>query len=69
MVANLRHAKALEEALAAVKGAAEALDRGLSDELICVDVRAALTALGKITGESVDGDLLDEIFSRFCLGK
>lgn len=69
MVASLRHATALEEALAAVKEAKEALAEGLSEELICIDVRAGLTALGKITGESVDQDLLDEIFSRFCIGK
>ena len=69
MVASLRHAEALEEALGAVRAAGEAAVAGLSDELICIDLRAALAALGKITGESVDGDLLDEIFSRFCLGK
>ena len=69
MVASLRHAEALEEALGAVRAAGEAAVAGLSDELICIDLRAALAALGKITRESVDGDLLDEIFSRFCLGE
>jgi tRNA modification GTPase len=39
------------------------------EELVCEDIRAAAGALGRITGEDLTPDLLDEIFSRFCLGK
>ena len=39
------------------------------EELVCEDIRAAVQALGRITGEELTPDLLDEIFSRFCLGK
>ena len=36
---------------------------------MCEDIRAAAQALGRITGEELTPDLLEEIFSRFCLGK
>jgi tRNA modification GTPase len=39
------------------------------EELVCEDIRGAVQALGRITGEELTPDLLDEIFSRFCLGK
>jgi tRNA modification GTPase len=41
----------------------------VGEELVCEDIRAAAGALGRITGEELTTDLLDEIFSRFCLGK
>jgi len=49
--------------------ALEAASRGSDEELICEDIREAIQALGRITGEDLTQDLLDEIFSRFCLGK
>ena len=57
--------EALEAAVAARAGAHE----GGREELVCEDLRAAVRALGRITGEELTPDLLDEIFSRFCLGK
>jgi tRNA modification GTPase len=39
------------------------------EELVCEDIRGAISALGRITGEDLTQDLLDEIFSRFCIGK
>ena len=47
---------------------AGALDRR-DEELVCEDIREAVRALGRITGEELTPDLLDEIFGRFCLGK
>ena len=38
-------------------------------ELVAVDIRAALDALGRITGRTVQPDILDNIFSKFCIGK
>ena len=55
-------AQRLDDALAAIAG-------GRGEELVCEDIRAAAAALGRITGEDLGGDLLDEIFGRFCLGK
>jgi len=65
---NARHAKLLEEAIEALPGAAENL--GDNDwELAAVHLRAAISALALITGEESDPDILDNIFSRFCIGK
>jgi tRNA modification GTPase len=49
--------------------ALDATRRGSDEELICEDIREAVQALGRMTGEDLTQDLLDEIFSRFCLGK
>ncbi|MFN5532580.1 MAG: tRNA uridine-5-carboxymethylaminomethyl(34) synthesis GTPase MnmE, partial [Planctomycetaceae bacterium] len=59
-----------------VRGAAEALERALAlaehepdQELLAVEVREALAELGKITGAVYTDDILDRIFSKFCIGK
>ena len=49
--------------------ARSARDAGLPIDLMATDVRAALHAIGEVTGESVDEAVLTEIFSRFCIGK
>ena len=69
MITNLRHCQALEKALASLERGAAALQKGMSEEFAIFDLRAALDALGEITGETGTEDLLDEIFSRFCIGK
>ena len=62
--------------MAAARGATErlaqalrALEDGLPLDIAAVDLREALWMLGRITGESVDDKLLDEIFASFCVGK
>ncbi|MDD5699559.1 MAG: tRNA uridine-5-carboxymethylaminomethyl(34) synthesis GTPase MnmE [Victivallaceae bacterium] len=65
---NARHAGLLEEAIAALPGAALNL-RSNDWELAAVHLRAAVSALASITGEETDPDILDQIFSRFCIGK
>jgi tRNA modification GTPase len=65
---SLRQSALLGEADAALERAASAApDLGM--EYVAADLRAALSALGGISGRSTDEDLLDRIFSRFCLGK
>lgn len=66
---NLRHLQALARALSALRGAQNALTKNLSAEFMASDLRLSLTALGEITGATADEDLLDLIFSRFCIGK
>jgi tRNA modification GTPase len=69
IVPNLRHCRALEMARPAMMRASEGLEKGLPLELIAVDLREALDHIGLITGQTTPDDVLDEIFSRFCLGK
>ncbi len=65
---NLRQRALLQEAEAALERAASVAP-GLGMEFVSLDLRAAHEALGGITGRRVGEDLLDRIFSRFCLGK
>jgi tRNA modification GTPase len=66
---TLRQTTALAAAQTALGAARTALTAGRPVELVAIDLRAALERLGEITGESVSESLLDEIFSRFCIGK
>lgn len=68
-VINMRHKQAVSDAVAALEGAQETLRQGMPLDLLSVDLRAALTALGTITGQTVSDEIVEEIFSRFCLGK
>ena len=58
-----------EEALAAVERALEGARTGMGAELVSEDLRLAARALGRITGSIDVEDLLDRIFSQFCVGK
>ena len=69
VVMNQRHRQHLRDALDAVRQAREALDMGVSGDMLTLDLRAALQELGAITGEITNEDVLDQIFSRFCIGK
>ena len=69
LVTNPRHRTALAQSRAAVAAAIEGLSSGLPVDLIAVDLHDAVARLGEITGETVEDDLLNMIFSRFCIGK
>ncbi len=69
MVTNLRHCRHMEAAEKSLRLAAAALREGLSEEFVLADLKQGLRELGAITGETQVEDLLDEIFSRFCIGK
>ena len=66
---NLRHRHALQNALEAVLRAQEAITEGISPEFVSVDLREALEGVGEITGRIDTEDILDHVFSAFCLGK
>jgi tRNA modification GTPase len=68
-VGNLRHAEALERARAALGGAARVAAESAPGEIVALELREALAALGEVTGRSVGEDLLERIFSKFCVGK
>ncbi len=69
MVANVRHEQLLKKALSALSDAEDILKAGEALDFAESDIREAWIDLGEITGESVSSDIVDEIFSRFCLGK
>ncbi|NQT83254.1 tRNA uridine-5-carboxymethylaminomethyl(34) synthesis GTPase MnmE [bacterium] len=69
IITSVRHRDALERAGQALHGAIKALEERLSPEFPAVEIREALDALGLITGETTDEEILDKIFSKFCIGK
>jgi tRNA modification GTPase len=69
LVTRERHRGLVEEALAAVERALEGARIGIGAELVSEDLRLAARALGRITGAIDAEDLLDRIFSQFCVGK
>jgi tRNA modification GTPase len=69
LVTNPRHKQALELALDHVRSAMQGDAAGSPVDLIAIDVTAAVNALGEITGETASEDLLETIFSEFCVGK
>ena len=69
MVHNPRHKSALERAEESLTQALSGIASGTADDFITIDLTAALDALGEITGETVQDDLLETIFSNFCVGK
>lgn len=64
-----RHYLAVQEAAEAVGRAISAVGEGLPAELIAEDVKAAWTKLGALGGETATEDVIEEIFSKFCVGK
>ncbi len=66
---NLRQQEAVRETLAALAAAAAANDSGLPHEMILMDLHAALQALDSLTGATTPDDILERIFSTFCIGK
>lgn len=69
IVTNARHYEALVNAKVALTSAQTALTSGLSQDLLAIDIRKALHHLSEIIGDVSTDDLLDNIFSKFCIGK
>jgi tRNA modification GTPase len=69
IVTNLRHYESLKNTLTALEQVVQTMNLGLSTELIASDIREAIYHLGTIVGEVSNNDLLDFIFSKFCIGK
>lgn len=69
MISDLRHREALLRAREAIGRFHEGFINELSPEFLALELREALQALGEITGETTPDDILDRIFSRFCIGK
>ena len=68
-ITNLRQIGALKDALDSLNLAMEGIENQMPEDLISIDLTDACDHLGKITGASVQEDIVNEIFSRFCMGK
>jgi tRNA modification GTPase len=68
-VASAREAHLLNEAVSDIDAVLDTIENGMSADFVVIDLRTLWEKLGEITGETVGEDIIDEIFSRFCLGK
>ena len=69
IVTNARHYAALNEVMISLKEIRKGIDDKISTDLLALDIRRCLHYLGEITGEITNEDMLDYIFSKFCIGK
>ncbi|GLV58605.1 tRNA modification GTPase MnmE [Dictyobacter sp. S3.2.2.5] len=69
LVTSTRHQEALRRANEHLQASFHSLDQQLPLDFVSIDLRAAYDALGEVTGETASEDLLDKIFSEFCIGK
>ena len=69
VVTNLRHDAVIRRAILNLERAQEAIKQNLGNPMIAADIREAIDELGEITGEISNTDILNRIFSSFCIGK
>ncbi|NAW50114.1 tRNA uridine-5-carboxymethylaminomethyl(34) synthesis GTPase MnmE [Elizabethkingia argentiflava] len=69
VITNQRHFEALQKSLEAVVRVKEAVDAAITTELLAYELRNAIEALGEISGEFTNDEILGNIFSKFCIGK
>lgn len=69
VVANIRHFEALQKALEAINRVEDGMNQGLPSDLFTRDIHDCIDALGEITGQISSQDVLNNIFSHFCIGK
>lgn len=68
-ITNIRHKTALADALSSLKKVAESIENQMPEDFFTIDLMDAYESLGSITGETIGEDLVNEIFSKFCMGK
>lgn len=69
LITNERHVYALRRAAAEIGEAADAVRAGMDMDCVTIDLNAAWKSLGEITGKTVSEEIIDRIFTKFCLGK
>ena len=68
-ITNVRHKEALEHALSSLLLVKNSIEQGMPEDFYSIDLTDAYEELGRIIGESVGDDVVNEIFSQFCMGK
>ena len=69
LITNVRHAEALREAYDSIRMVENSIESGMPEDFFSIDLMNAYEKLGLIVGEAVEDDLVNEIFSKFCMGK
>ena len=69
VITNLRHKNLISKAIENVKKAKMELENSVPSDIIAIFIKDILESLGEITGEEVTENIINEIFSKFCLGK
>ncbi|GAA4146960.1 tRNA uridine-5-carboxymethylaminomethyl(34) synthesis GTPase MnmE [Sphingobacterium kyonggiense] len=69
MITNIRHVEALQHTQEALEKVLFGIDNPITSDFLAMDIRQALQYLGEITGTVTTDDLLENIFSKFCIGK
>ena len=69
IISNIRHFQSLQDTKESLSDVKYGLNIGTPSDLIAIDLRRALSHLGEISGEISTDDLLESIFSNFCIGK
>lgn len=69
ILTNVRHAQAISSALEYIRAAIDAMEAGLTPDIILTESEGAMQALGELSGRTVREDVTNRIFSRFCVGK
>lgn len=69
LITNVRHKNLISKAIDCIGEACSSYENGMPLDMITIDIKNAAEYLGQITGESVSEDVMQEIFSRFCIGK
>ena len=69
VITNVRHKRALENTRDSLKMVIKGIEEGVPEDFLTIDLMEAYEKLGLIIGESVEEDLVDEIFGKFCMGK
>ena len=69
IITNIRHKNQIDKALISVNEAIESSESGMPIDIVSIPIKQILSDLSAITGEDVSEDIINEIFSKFCLGK
>ena len=69
LINNLRQVEALRKAKNGLKNVIDGINKNVTSDFLTIDFKDALEFLGEITGDSIEDDIINNIFSRFCIGK
>ncbi len=68
-ITNIRHKNLLNQSIISLKHVINSIENGMPEDFYSIDLMSAYESLGLIIGEAVEDDLVEEIFSKFCMGK